>query len=108
VLSEAALVLRLALRESDVVARMGGDQFGVLLPGTEPQPGARVAERLARALEEHRFERVGRISASFGCATGPRGAAETLELLDQAEKALGLAKKGGRRRVSTAPAPRIY
>lgn len=108
VLAEAALVLRLALRESDVVARMGGDQYGILLPGTDPRPAAQVAERLARALEDHRFERVGRISASFGIATGPRGAGDTLELLDQAEKALGLAKKNGRRRVNSAPATGIH
>jgi diguanylate cyclase (GGDEF)-like protein len=108
VLAETALVLRIALREADVLARMGGDQFGILLPDTEPLPASRVAERLARTLEEHRFERVGRISASCGVATGPRAAADPLELMDQAEKALGLAKKNGRRRVSGAPATGIH
>ena len=108
VLAEAALVMRITLRESDVVARMGGDQFGVLLPGADPQPARRVAERLAAALEEHRFERVGPLTASFGIVTGPRGGADALELMDQAEKALGLAKKNGRRRVSQAPAMGIH
>lgn len=108
VLAEAALVLRIALREADVLARMGGDQFGILLPDTETLPASRVAERLTRTLEEHRFERVGRISASCGVASGPRAAADPLELMDQAEKALGLAKKNGRRRVSGVPATGIH
>ncbi len=108
VLAEAALVLRLALRESDVVARMGGDQFGVMLPGADAQPARRGAERLAAALEEHRFERVGPLTASFGIATGPKHGVDALELMDQAEKALGLAKKNGRRRGQHAPAGGIH
>lgn len=108
VLAEAALVLRLALRESDVVTRMGGDQFGILLPGADPQPARRVAERLARTLEEHHFERVGPITASLGIATAPREGADALELIDRAEQSLGLAKKNGRRRVHHAPPAGIH
>ena len=108
VLAEVALVLRLALRESDVVARMAGDQFAVILPETEPIPARRVAERLGRALEEHRFERVGPLTASCGVATSPQQGSEALELMDQAERALGLAKKDGRRRVSSAASARRH
>ena len=100
VLSEVALVLRLALRESDVLARLGGDQFGVLLPETDLAPAQRCGERLRHALEEHRFSRVGRISASIGVTASPRGGIEGLELLTSADQALALAKKSGRRRVA--------
>ena len=105
VLAEAALVLRLALRESDFLARLGGDRFGVLLPETDLAPTLRCGERLRCALDEHRFARVGRISASLGAAASPRCGLEPLELVDSADRALTLAKKSGRRRVaSVAPA----
>ena len=106
VLAEAALVLRLTLRESDVVARTGGDQFAVLLPETDLGPAWRCGERLRHALEEHRFARVGRISASIGVTASPRGGVEGIELLAGADQALALAKKSGRRRVKAIePAP---
>lgn len=100
VLSEAALVLRLALRESDVLARVGDDQFGVLLPETGLAPAHRCGERLRHALEEHRFARVGRVSASIGVTASPRGGVEGVELLASGDQALALAKKSGRRRVA--------
>jgi diguanylate cyclase (GGDEF)-like protein len=98
VLREVALFLRFTLRESDVVARLGGDTFGMLLPETDAGPATRAAERVRRALEEHRFARVGRLTASAGIATSPRDGLEALELLDRADRALGVAKKSGRRR----------
>jgi diguanylate cyclase (GGDEF)-like protein len=100
VLSEAALVLRLALRESDVLARVGDDQFGVLLPETDLGPARRCGERLRHALEEHRFARVGRLTASIGVTASPRGGVEGVELLASGDQALALAKKSGRRRVA--------
>jgi len=100
VLAEAALVLRLALRESDVLARVGDDQFGVLLPETDLAPAQRCGERLRHALEDHRFTRVGRISASIGVTASPRGGVEGVELLASGDQALALAKKSGRRRVA--------
>jgi len=100
VLAETALVLRLALRESDVLARVGDDQFGVLLPETDLAPAQRCGERLRHALEEHHFARVGRISASIGVTASPRGGVEGLELLASGDQALALAKKSGRRRVA--------
>jgi diguanylate cyclase (GGDEF)-like protein len=100
VLAEAALVLRLALRESDVLARVGDDQFGVLLPETDLAPAQRCGERLRHALEDHRFARVGRISASIGVTASPRGGVEGVELMASGDHALALAKKSGRRRVA--------
>jgi diguanylate cyclase (GGDEF)-like protein len=106
VLSEVALVLRLALRESDLLARLGGDQFAVLLPETDLTPARRCGERLLHALEDHRFARVGRISASIGVTASPRGGVEGVELTASGDQALALAKKSGRRRVAAfEPAP---
>lgn len=105
VLAEAALVIRLALRESDVVGRLGGDQFAVLLPATDLVAARRVAERLLRSLEEHRFERAGRLSASAGVVCAPGHGHDPLTLLEAADRALELAKKSGRRRVRSAGTP---
>jgi diguanylate cyclase (GGDEF)-like protein len=106
VLSEIALVLRLALRESDLLARIGGDQFAAVLPETDLAPARRCGERLRHALEEHRFARVGRLTASIGVTASPRGGLESVELIAGCDRALASAKKSGRRRVAaieTAP-----
>jgi diguanylate cyclase (GGDEF)-like protein len=99
VLAETALLLKLALRETDVLSRLGGDTFGVLLPETDQGPAVRCADRVRRTLEEHPFARVGRLTASAGVAAGPRDGVEAVELVHQADQALTLAKKSGRRRV---------
>ncbi len=102
VLAEVALVLRLGLRGSDVLARLGGDQFGVLLPEADLRAAHRCAERLRRHLEDHRFARVTRVSASFGVAASPQSGVDALELMDGADRALTVAKKSGRRSVAVA------
>lgn len=108
VLSELALVLRLALRESDVLARLGADEFAVLLPETDLAPARRCGERLRHALEDHRFARAGRLTASVGVTSSPRGGLEALELMTGADRALTLAKKGGRRRVASLDAAPVH
>jgi diguanylate cyclase (GGDEF)-like protein len=108
VLCEIALVLRLALRESDVLARVGDDQFAVLLPETDLAPARRVAERLRHALEDHRFARVGRVTASIGVTASPRGGLESVELLAGGDRALAMAKKAGRRRVTAFEATPVH
>lgn len=98
VLREAAMLLKLTLRDSDFLARLGGDAFAAILPETDAGPAARCADRLRRALEEHRFARAGRLTASAGVAAGPRDGMDALELIDHADRTLGQAKKSGRRR----------
>jgi diguanylate cyclase (GGDEF)-like protein len=99
VLAEAALLLRLTLRESDVLARLGGDRFGAVLPETDAPAALRCAERVRRSLEEHRFARAGRLSASAGVASSPRDGVELVEIMNQLDHALAVARKSGRRRV---------
>jgi diguanylate cyclase (GGDEF)-like protein len=103
VLGEAALVIKLALREGDLVARLAGARFALLLPETDGNASLRCAERVRRAIEDHRFGRVTRVSASAGAAACPRDGLETVELMDRVTKALSLARKSGRRRAA-APA----
>jgi len=117
-LTEAALVIRLALRDSDVLARFdlvpparptaerraAPARFAVLLPETGDTAALRCADRLRRTLEAHRFGRVGRVSARAAVASCPRDGLEAVELLEAVQRALAVAHKGERRRVST-PAP---
>ena len=107
-LAEAALVLKLALREGDVLSRIEGDRFGVLLPDCDLAPARRLAERLRRAVEQHRFPRVGHVSACAGVASAPRDGMEGTELLDAAERAVGLAKKAGRRRTTSSEPGHVH
>jgi len=108
VLAEAALFLKLLVRESDVLARLPGDRFAVILPETDASAAMRCADRLRRALEEHRFARVGRLSASAAVACGPRDGLEPLELMNQLDLALSVAKKSGRRRVALPDPPHAH
>lgn len=103
VLAEAALVLTLTLRGSDVVARLEDARFALLLPETDALPALRCAERVRRSLEEHRFARAGRVSATAGVAACPRDGVDVAELVDRAEGALAIARKQGRRRVAGLP-----
>ena len=101
-LAEASLVLKLALRDSDILARLSAGRFAALLPETQSTPAVRCADRLRRRLEDHRFARVGRVSATAAVATRPRDGLETVELLEAVGRALAVARKSGRRRVSAS------
>jgi diguanylate cyclase (GGDEF)-like protein len=107
-LAETALMLKLQLRDTDLVARLGADTFGVLLPETGAGPAARCASRVRRALEEHAFARVGHLSASAGVAAGPRDGVEAVALLDEADRSLAVAKKSGRRRTVVAAPTHVH
>ena len=105
---DAALVLvagtlRGALRGSDALGRLGGEEFGVLLPLTDAAGARQVAERLRLKLELLRFEWQGRawpLSASIGLALGRlEDDAEGSAVLDRADAAMYAAKQAGRNRV---------
>uniref|UniRef100_A0A832MLU2 GGDEF domain-containing protein n=1 Tax=Eiseniibacteriota bacterium TaxID=2212470 RepID=A0A832MLU2_UNCEI len=107
-LAAVALRLKLALREGDVLARLGADQFAALLPETDVAAARRCAERLRRSLEEQRVPRVGPLSASAAAAAAPRDGATPEELLAALDRALAIAKKSGRRRTTTAPPAHVH
>jgi len=107
-LAEAALVLKLTLRDSDFLARLGGDTFAALLPETDSAAARRAADRLCRTLEEHHFPRVGRLTSSAGVGASPRDGMDALELMNAVDIALSTAKKSGRRRVASPAAARTH
>lgn len=93
------------VRTRDVVARIGGEEFAVWLPGTTLLEGAEVAERLRRALAETPWAWQGRswtLTASFGMAGCPETVPTPSLLGERADQALYEAKRTGRNRVVTA------
>jgi diguanylate cyclase (GGDEF)-like protein len=99
-LVEVGRVLRACVRDDDVVVRYGGDEYVVLLVGIDSGGGLKVAERVRRAIEDHRFlSREGarvRVTASIGLASFPEHAGTKAELLDFADRAMYRGKRSTR------------
>jgi diguanylate cyclase (GGDEF)-like protein len=91
-LTEVGTILAQGVRESDILARYGGDEFVVVLPETPASGALVIAERLRRAIEEHRFLEpqgiAARISASFGISTYPDHALSPEGLIQKADQAM--------------------
>jgi diguanylate cyclase (GGDEF)-like protein len=94
-----SLTLQAGTRGIDLAARIGGEEFAVILPETDFEGGIDVAERLRIAISEMLIPSVGGITASFGVAEFPLCAATGRELIVVADAALYEAKRGGRNRV---------
>lgn len=107
-LRAVAAVLRDTLRGgSDVVARLGGEEFGVLLPRVGAEELAATAERLRRAVAamapDERCGPRSPVTVSIGAAHAPAASPGALNaLFDVADRALYEAKRGGRNRVCGA------
>lgn len=105
VLKEVARRLSESLRAEDVVGRIGGEEFAVLLPDCDPQDGLRVAQRIRLAIRDSAVAcRDGQelpVTASVGgCAVAH--ANTIIESMRQAEKALWSSKHHGRDQVTWA------
>ena len=105
-LRDAAGLTLATMRTTDTVARFGGDEFAVMLPGTDLPEARRVAERLLEAFHGRSFSATGaclRITVSIGVsAMRPSRDASCETLLAMADEALLAAKRGGRDRVCDA------
>jgi diguanylate cyclase (GGDEF)-like protein len=92
-----------AIRGSDFVGRLGGEEFAILLPATDREGALRVAENLREAIGVLQVGGVDQpITASFGVAVLPEDAPEAQALLRVADRALYQAKANGRNRVEMA------
>lgn len=99
VLRELAIIGSSHLREVDIFGRMGGEEFAILLPGTDEEGAERVAERLRQAFEAHEVllsDTAVRCTASFGVAQLDTGPPCLDTLIRRADEALYAAKRGGR------------
>ena len=101
----ADLLLSFAQRAGDLAVRLGGDEFLVMLPGTDSPQAAALAKDLVRQVEQAQFAApVGQATVSVGVATlVPSSGLHNLEeLLSHTDKALYKAKREGRNRVVVA------
>ncbi len=94
-LRRLAVVLQSGLRDADIPARCGGDEFAVILPETELDEAVNLAERL-RILVESTWAAEGRLTISLGVAAMSAGMQSFEELVKNADLALYQAKQDGR------------
>jgi len=103
VLREFAAVVRATVRDSDLAGRWGGEEFLLLLPGSDGVGGAQLAERVRSALAERSFLGHGgtvvSVTCSFGVAQLTAGSDER-DLFAAADRALYRAKREGKNRVA--------
>ena len=97
-----AEVLKNNARSIDVAARMGGEEFNIILPGVDSAGGAVAAERIRKAIESIELEKIGHITASLGVATYLEHSEEIEELLELTDQAMYESKRNGRNRVTIA------
>jgi diguanylate cyclase (GGDEF)-like protein len=94
-LTEIGRILRDNARDHDVVARYGGEEFVLLLSATDSRGARLVSERLRTKIESGHWPKRS-ITASSGVATASPITASTLQLVDEADRALCHSKRSGR------------
>jgi len=105
-LTEVAQVITKSVRDSDFVARYGGDEFVLMLPETPAKRALQMAERVRQRIEAHRFKGgVGAdiyLTASFGVASFPEHATQAEKLIELADAAMYEAKQRDKNNVRLA------
>jgi len=103
VLRHIASTLSKVSRNNDTAARVGGEEFALLLAGISDAKAEAAAKRLLAILAEQPIEGVGNITVSIGLASCPTHADSERTLYAASDKALYVAKNEGRNRVAVAP-----
>ena len=99
--SLASLLIR-RLRDSDTVARLGGEEFVVLLPDTGAKDALVLARQLVQVIDETHIEPIGRLTISCGVAQVRERSDTAQSVLNRADSALYRAKNAGRNRAGFA------
>ncbi len=103
VIRHIAATLTKVSRNNDTAARLGGEEFALLLAGVSDAKAELAAKRLLDSLAEQPIEGVGKITVSIGLASCPTHANSERTLYAASDKALYVAKNEGRNRVAVAP-----
>jgi diguanylate cyclase (GGDEF)-like protein len=108
-LVEAAAVIKGSARETDVVARFGGDEFALILPDTGQDGALAVGERIRQRIAAHGFLADDgldiHLTASVGVATLPDAASSPDTLIRAADKAMYAVKQSGKNGIQAVTAP---
>jgi len=103
VIRQIAQTLKEVSRDNDTAARLGGEEFALLLAGVDLDRAAAAANRLRAVLNSKRVEGVGAVTVSIGVAGCPENATSERTLYSASDRALYVSKNSGRDRVSVAP-----
>jgi len=95
-------VLKTNARSVDIPARIGGEEFDVILPGVGSEGAMVAAERIRKSIENAEIEKVGHITGSLGVATYFEHTENVEELLELTDHAMYTSKRNGRNRVTLA------
>jgi diguanylate cyclase (GGDEF)-like protein len=99
ILRSLAETLKSAVRTTDAVCRLGGEEFAIVMTSRDPQDAERLAHRLLEHVGSASFEPAGRITISVGLARGPEHAMNPRELIACAEAAMMTAKARGKNQI---------
>ena len=103
VIREVANVLTKVSRDNDTAARLGGEEFALLLASIDGDKAATAAERLRAILAEQHIPEIGNFTVSIGVAGCPAQANSERTLYAASDRALYVAKNEGRNRLAVAP-----
>ena len=95
VLKEVAEIIKNTVRKIDTAGRWGGEEFLIVLPESGINGGYTLAEKLRKNIENHNFNSIKKLSASFGVSQFEKGINE-IELVSRADDAMYNAKKTGK------------
>lgn len=101
VLIETAERLKKGLRETDFLARIGGEEFIIILPQTSVTNAVVVAEKMRQQMDKIDFHDIGHLTASFGVAQWQKGDTY-IDWYKRVDRALYYAKETGRNKVANA------
>ena len=99
ILRSLADTLKDAVRATDVVYRLGGEEFAIVIASRSPESAEQLANRLVECVEATEFDPAGRITISVGLARGPEHAMNPRELIACAEAAMMTAKARGKNQI---------
>ena len=97
-----AEVLKKNARSIDTAARMGGEEFNVILPGVDSNGAMIAAERIRKALESEKLDTIDHVTASIGVATFLEHSDNIEDIMELTDQAMYQSKRNGRNQVTLA------
>ncbi len=87
---------RRQIREVDIACRVGGEEFGIIMPETDADGALQAADRIRRAVADHPMPGVGQVTISLGVSVFPHDAQTSKDIVEAADRALYSAKRSGK------------